>query len=117
MTREEAVEELNRLIQGIQGDFGWNRSGLEALRMAIEALQQEPCEDCISRAEALKIMASCCDHVKSYSDAWEMIKKLQSVQPKSEDAKFLEFLWHVMNPNEMEQYLAMYHSKGEKANG
>ena len=30
---------------------------------------------------------------------------------------FLEFLFNVINPNEMEQYMAMYKSKGVAVNG
>ena len=51
MTREEA--------KGILEGDNLNRSSKqekEALNMAIEALEQEPCEDCISRAEALKLV-------------------------------------------------------------
>lgn len=53
MTREEAVEVLTRLeISNFR-----SRSGktylTEALIMAINALQTEPCEDCISRQAAL----------------------------------------------------------------
>lgn len=53
MTREEATEEIKRIKQGMQCDFGWNKSGIEALDMAIEALQTEFSEDCISRQQAL----------------------------------------------------------------
>ena len=30
---------------------------------------------------------------------------------------FLNFLYNVIPPNEMEQYITMYNSKGEKENG
>lgn len=42
------------------------------------------------------------------------LMKLPSVQPENE---FLDFLWNVINPNDMEKYLSMYHSKEEKRNG
>lgn len=42
------------------------------------------------------------------------IELLPSVQPNTEDAKFLEFLFNVINPNEMEHYITMYHCKEEK---
>lgn len=32
----------------------------------------------------------------------------------SDDKKFYEFLWNVINPNQMEEYLAMFNSIGEK---
>lgn len=31
-----------------------------------------------------------------------------------DDKKFYEFLWNVINPNQMEEYLAMFNSIGEK---
>ena len=37
-----------------------------------------------------------------------------SEQPENE---FLDFLWNVINPNDMEKYLSMYHSKEEKRSG
>ena len=40
----------------------------------------EPCEDCISRAEALKNLAL----INSKDDAYRMIRELSSVQPKTE---------------------------------
>ena len=45
------------------------------------------------------------------------IGSMPSVQPESEDSKFLEFLMNTINPNEMEQYLTMYRSKEVKING
>ena len=32
--------------------------------------------DLISRQAALGVMAKCCDHVRPYMDAWEMLKNL-----------------------------------------
>ena len=43
MTREEAIKILKR-----QAD-GYYPNTTEALNMAIKALEQEPCEDCVSR--------------------------------------------------------------------
>ncbi len=54
----------------------------------------------------------------SVSDAMNVLRKLPSVQPKTDDnMKFLEFLWNTINPNEMEHYLEMYSSKEVKSNG
>lgn len=48
MTRKEAIKRLKEIdIRGaLQEDY-------DALHMAIEALRQEPCEDCISRKEVI----------------------------------------------------------------
>ena len=42
-----------------------------------------------------------------------------SVEPKKKtyDANFLEFLFNVINPNEMEKYMAMYNSPNIPAEG
>ena len=34
-----------------------------------------------------------------------------------DDKKFYEFLWNVINPNQMEEYLAMFNAKQEKTDG
>ena len=59
-------------------------------------------------------------------NAFEMaIKALEEVQqyraigtPEEcrENKEFLEFLYNRINPNDMEQYLSMYHGSGEKIN-
>ena len=59
MTREEAKKWLNKLyaradITDEYGDMEDTQPYEEAVDMAIQALEQEPCEDCISRANALK---------------------------------------------------------------
>lgn len=41
----------------------------------------------------------------------------EALEMAIDDSKFLEFLANTINSNEMEQYIAMYHSKEEKANG
>lgn len=49
MTREDAIESLNEINETIFG------GGLKSIPMAINALEQEPCEDAISRQEVLNI--------------------------------------------------------------
>ena len=50
MTREEAIGNIRHAIR-------WNdMSEKEALDMAIKALEQEPCEDCISRQAVLNLI-------------------------------------------------------------
>ena len=73
MTREEALQILDTIPTiGEQVD---------ALEMAIEALSTEPCEDCISREEAKRIV----DHYIQFYDGQfrinESIDNLPSVQP------------------------------------
>ena len=54
MTREEAINKLNwaldnNTIENVQSAYDY----IIALKMAIKALEQEPCEDCISREDAI----------------------------------------------------------------
>ena len=56
---------------------------------------------------------------KDPSQVWDTadikvcVNALPSVQPDD----FLEFLWNVINPNKMQEYLEMYRSREEKTNG
>lgn len=55
MTREEAI---NRLLEGEPFSELYDPTWDEALKMAIEALEQEPCEDCISREQLVRELNS-----------------------------------------------------------
>lgn len=70
MTRENAIDILRCQKDG---------NAVEALEMAIKALEQEPCEDCISREEVM----NCVDNRGGnyYFNLREQIKKLPSVIP------------------------------------
>lgn len=80
MTREEAIEVLQQDIPcELDTDL------IEALEMAIKALEQEPCEDSISRQAVLDLFN------KSNEFEWEIslirrkIEKLPSVKPQYTD--------------------------------
>ena len=66
MTREEAIKGLKSLVKVRRkyGDMQTMKDEIECLDMAIKALEQEPCEDVISREEALKI-------IEKYADEYE----------------------------------------------
>lgn len=127
MTNKEAIEYNKNLRMYMKlSDKNQPCKFLEenyiALDMAIKALEQQHCEDCIDRNLVLSTVKSGRIRVIDGED-WKRvmdnaieIRELPPVQPKSEDSKFLEFLWNTINPNEMEQYLAMYHAKEEKVN-
>ena len=51
MTREEAYKYG---LEWLKDEYLLNAEDREFIKMAIEALSQEPCEDCISRREAIK---------------------------------------------------------------
>lgn len=93
MTKEEAIRNINALnaVCG-QKDF-YDNEFEEALRMAIQALEQSPCEDAISREATIKYLCTnMCwydengdiedDDVKE-SAITDLINGIPSVQPKS----------------------------------
>ena len=66
MTREEAIGLLDNLIGMLEDNHNSNYD--TALQMAIKALEQEPCDDCISRQAMLDGLASIAK-AKAKSDA------------------------------------------------
>ena len=85
MLRDEAIELL--CAYGVPQDEDKFR---EALNMAIQALKQEPCEDCVSRQAVKEAIMECeepCDYRQAFyiddtTDLEIKIKELPSVQPK-----------------------------------
>ena len=57
MTREEAIKELTELLPE---EFLMEYA--ESIRMAIKALEQEPCEDCVNRQAAINAIGNVPDH-------------------------------------------------------
>ena len=78
MTREETIEELKEInFNSI------HEKTIMATNMAIQALEQQPCTDAISRAEAIRIASGYCH----YTNIPDELAKLPSVNPKPcEDA-------------------------------
>jgi hypothetical protein len=52
MTKEQAIEVLNTYYRGEDND---DREFCDAIEMAIKVLEQQPSDDCVSRADLLKI--------------------------------------------------------------
>lgn len=102
MTNEEAINMLHGIrADNLNLDDAYTKDKYEALGMAIKALEQEPCEDCISRAELLKAVDTWdkfgCDAdtklvpIKDcyvpyihYDDVVKAIKGMPSIQPKTD---------------------------------
>ena len=61
----------------------WGKD-VEALDLAIKALEQQPCGDCISRKEALKLMCEKCPVYDCITgcQSYRSIEKMSSVTPK-----------------------------------
>lgn len=104
MTREEAIEELTEInFNSI------HEKTILATNMAIEALKTEPCDDCISRQDALDAMYALCNadetlkdnpwrdnpHIDAITDA---IEDLPSVSPQQKGGRWIRVDYD-SNPN------------------
>lgn len=84
MTKDEAVKQLKHFKSFHNGSYG------EPINMAIEALEQQPCEDVIDRAEAMTGIMMFTGNVKSdeedvyikVSDAVQLLRELSPVTPQ-----------------------------------
>lgn len=103
MTREEAIETLHE----IQRDTWPNSYTEKACEMAIKALEQEPCEDAVSREAAINAAENidCSDGVgisalkcEAVNDVVTAIKALPSTQPEVIRCK--DCKWWAVIPNE-----------------
>ena len=84
MTREEAIKEfVGYQTYDIQ-------PSVEATKMAIKALEQEPCEDCISRQAVLDILKDKWNMFSDANDAMQesidTIETIPSVSPQEPEA-------------------------------
>lgn len=59
---------------------------IQAKEMAIKALKQEPCEDCISRQGVINAIANTCFFLSSddWNELMTCINRLPSIQPKTD---------------------------------
>ena len=72
-------------------------------------------QDAIDAVNAYLGLSSVSRTLQSMTNIQEILEKLPSTEPEIEEKLgFLEFLWNVINPNEMEQYWSMYHCGGEE---
>ncbi len=87
MMNEEAIKSLNTLRESINGVFDYNcRNQCTALDMAIKALEQQPCEDCVSRESVIRLVEQYPNIIGNRcSGLISDIKHLPSVIPKYTD--------------------------------
>lgn len=78
MTREEATSLLKSRVDLIKSNYPEIDDYCEALEMAIEALKQGTCKDCISRQEALNAITM----AEVRWQAIDNVDKLKSVTPQ-----------------------------------
>jgi hypothetical protein len=56
MTKEEAIEQLQRHINEVRNDFGWNVALVEALKLAISALSENKTFDGMTNGEVIQAL-------------------------------------------------------------
>lgn len=87
MTNEEAIADIVDNIKPVVGGI--------SLDMAIKALKQEPCEDCISRRDAIDAFESCIhelgidDDPYNYGEMVLGVANLPYVTPKEKTGKWI----------------------------
>ena len=112
MTNEEALDELNVIYERLshpedceQGVYSF-RDGdyLEALDMALELLEKEPCDDCISREYLINKIGSV-DGLEGVENSnlfakhyMDIVKGAPLVQPTRPTGKW-EYVQYDYNPN------------------
>ncbi len=111
MTESEAIKVLKNITEHTWvGDDDWvmDSAFAKAYEIAITALEEIQKYKDIGTVEELKTL---------HNDYWklnEICKEYSAIGTVSElreNKNFLEFLYNTILPNEMEQYLAMYHTK------
>lgn len=58
MTREEALNKAINIVMYFEAHFAKSKEAREEMANIIEALEQEPCEDCISRQAVIDLVNS-----------------------------------------------------------
>ena len=84
MTNEEAKEFLITIsykLGNMSIEYLTEKDG-EKMREAIKAIEQQTCEDAVSREAVLGLFAQNADAVRPYSKTWEEVKALPSVNPQ-----------------------------------
>lgn len=108
MTKEEALDELNVIYERLshpedceQGVYSF-RDGdyLEALDMALELLEKEPCEDCVSREAVKEQFEEVVHNNGSATEFLVRLWKLPLVQPTRPTGKWKE-LEKITSSNEL----------------
>lgn len=85
MSREEAIDLLDNLIGMVEDNH--NSSYDTALHMAIKALEQEPCEDCISRQAVEKITWEEPSYTDPFNVLTEVREKVRALPPVTPQPK------------------------------
>lgn len=107
MTQQQAVDILTDMQQLEEFPYKRNKDIMDALDVAVKCMTSPK----IKSSAATDIIAS--KILPKCHDTWEHDAMIRAI----EIINFYEFLCNVMNPNDMEQYMAMYRSGGVATNG
>lgn len=105
MTQQQAVEILTKLPNTEGFPYKRNKDIMDALDVAVKCMTSPK----IKLSAATDIIAS--KILPKCRDTWEHDALINAI----ESIDYLEFLYNHILPNDMEQYMAMYRSRG--ANG
>lgn len=99
MTREEAIKKIKKVIE----ESVIFEDELEAFDMAIKALEQEPCADCISRQTVLDMLNDINAEVDEgcgfmYNHWMDYIEQLPTVSPQQKGGRWIRVDYD-SNPN------------------
>ena len=90
MTNEEAI----KLVKEVTGmSLDWDDAHYDALQMAIKALEQQPCEDAISRQAAIDATwfePSYTDPLNVLAEVRDRLKALPSAQPERKKGQWIK---------------------------
>lgn len=86
MTNEEAIKSLKKLKSFHNGSYG------AVIDMAIKVLEQQPCEDCISREEAIRFAEQ--GQIQGYEWQFKKLCNLPSVTPTRPHGEWIDIgMW------------------------
>ena len=93
MNREEAIKELTELLpEEVLSEY------TDAIKMGIEALKQEPCDDCISRKQAIELFVGWWSDLLEYHKEDEcfdaLLKALPPVTPQPKMGRWISYNWN-----------------------
>lgn len=94
MTREEREDAIHIIdfMLTIGGSDGFDKDQREALKMGIEALKQEPCEDAVSRQAVYVIADTFTDGTVRICmrDSVSELPSVQPIRPKGEWEEYID---------------------------
>jgi len=99
MTREEAIDLLDNLIGMVEDNH--NSDYDTALQMGIKALEQEPCEDCISRQAVLEYIEGSWAELGHSSENELVCQDIKEMPPVTPQPKWIPVSERLPNFNDI----------------